>query len=51
MVDSLLEIIAERGSQKSYFLFRTNVRKGYLDESDFRHCYSNFFEGAIRKVT
>ena len=51
MVDSLLEIIAERVSQKSYFLFRTNVRKGYLDKSNFRHCYSNFFKGAIRKVT
>ena len=25
------------------FLFRSNVRKGYLDESDFRHSYGNFF--------
>ena len=32
------------------FLFRRNVRKGYLDESDFRHCYGNFFESAILKV-
>ena len=34
-----------------YFLFRTNVKKRYLDESDFHHCYGNFFEIAILKVT
>ena len=33
------------------FLFRTSIRKRYLDESDFRHCYGNFFESAILKVT
>ena len=34
-----------------YFLFRTNVRKRYLDESDFHHCYGNFLESVILKVT
>ena len=34
-----------------YFLFRTNVRKGYLDESVFRHCYDEFFESSILEVT
>ena len=34
-----------------FFLFRSNVIKGYLDESDFRHCYGNFYESAIPKVT
>ena len=33
------------------FLFRTNFRKWYLDESDFHHCHGNFFESAILKVT
>ena len=33
------------------FLFRRNVRRGYLDESDFRHCFGNFFERAIPKVS
>ena len=27
-----------------FFLFRSNARKGYLDESDFRHCHGKFFE-------
>ena len=35
----------------SIFLFRSNVRRGYLDESDFRHCFGNFFESAIPKVS
>ena len=34
-----------------FFLFRNNVIKGYLDESGFRHCYGNFYESAIPKVT
>ena len=34
-----------------FLLFRSNVRKGYQDESDFRHCYGNFFESAIPEVT
>ena len=34
-----------------FFLFRTNINKGYLDESDFRHCYGIFFKSAILKVT
>ena len=34
-----------------FFLFRSNVRKGYLDESDFRHCFGNFFESALAKVS
>ena len=25
------------------FLFRTNGKKGHLDENDLRHCYDNFF--------
>ena len=33
------------------FLFKSNVRRGYLDESDFRHCFGNFFESAIPKVS
>ena len=33
------------------FLFRTNGKKGHLDESDFCHCYGNFFKTAILKVT
>ena len=32
-----------------FILFRSNVRKGYLDESDFRHCSGNLFESAIPK--
>ena len=32
------------------FLFRTNSRKEHLDEKDFRHGYSNYFESAILKV-
>ena len=35
----------------SFFFFRINVRKRNLDESGFRHCYGNFFESAILKVT
>ena len=35
----------------SIFLFRSNVRRGYLDESDFRHCFGNFFESAVPKVS
>ena len=31
--------------------FRTNVKKGYLNDSVFRHCYGNFLECAILKVT
>ena len=33
------------------FLFRTNVRKRYLDESNFCCCYGNFFESSVLKVT
>ena len=33
------------------FLFRTNAKKGCLNEYVFRHCFSNFFESAILKVT
>ena len=34
------------------FLFRTKGKKGHLeDENDFRHCYGNFFESGILKVT
>ena len=33
------------------FIFCLEVRKRYLDESDFRHCYGNFFVSAILKVT
>ena len=32
-----------------FILFRSNVRKGYLDESDFRHCSGNLFQSAIPK--
>ena len=31
--------------------FRINVRKSYLNESVFRHCYSILFESVILKVT
>ena len=32
-------------------LFRTSVKKGHLDENDFRYCYGNFFfESSILKV-
>ena len=33
------------------FFFRTNGKKGRLDENDFRHGYGNYFESAILKVT
>ena len=33
-----------------YFLFWTIIRKRYFDESDFHHCYGNFFESAIPNV-
>ena len=33
------------------FFFRTNGKKGHLDENGFRHCYGNFFEKGILKVT
>ena len=33
------------------FMFRTNGKKVYLDEKNFRHCFVNFFESAILKVT
>ena len=33
------------------FLFRTNGKKGRLDENDFRHCHGIFFESGILKVT
>ena len=33
------------------FLFRTNGKGGQLDENDLRHCYGNFSEGDIFKVT
>ena len=33
------------------FLLRTNIKKRYLNESDFYHCYRNLFETAIPKVT
>ena len=32
------------------FLFRINVRKKHLDESDWHHYYGNFFESIILKV-
>ena len=32
-----------------FILFRNNIRKGYLDESDFRHCFGNLFESVIPK--
>ena len=32
-------------------LLKTNVRKEYEDKSVFCHCYGNFVESAIRKVT
>ena len=34
-----------------HFIFCLEVRNRYLDESDFRHCYGNFFVSAILKVT
>ena len=34
-----------------FFLLKSNVRRGYLDESDFRHCFGNCFESAIPKVS
>ena len=34
-----------------FFLFRTNFKKGYLNESYFCHCYDDFFKSAILKVT
>ena len=33
-----------------FFQFRTNGKKVRLDENDFCHCYSNFFESAVLKV-
>ena len=33
-----------------YFLFRNNVGKRFLDESDFCQCYGNFSETAILKI-
>ena len=33
------------------FLFRTNGKKGRLDENDFRQCHGIFFESGILKVT
>ena len=33
------------------FLFRTNGKKGRLDENDVRHCHCIFFESGISKVT
>ena len=33
------------------FLFRTNGKKGELEENNFRHCYGIFFENGILKVT
>ena len=33
------------------FLFRTNGKKGELDENDVRHGYCIFFESGILKVT
>ena len=33
------------------FLFRTNGRKGNLDENDFREYYFNFSESTILKVS
>ena len=32
-------------------LFRTTVKKEFLNESDFRHCYDNFYESAILNFT
>ena len=29
------------------FIFRTNDKKGHLDENNFRHYYSHFFASAI----
>ena len=34
-----------------FFLFRPNVKKGYLDEKTFCHCYGNFLERVILKST
>ena len=34
-----------------FFFFRISVRKRCFDESGFRHCYGNFFESVILKVT
>ena len=34
-----------------HFYFFLFWRKRYLDESDFRQCYGNFYESAIPKVT
>ena len=34
-----------------FFLFRTNVKKGYLNESVFHHFYGNFLKSATQKVT
>ena len=33
------------------FLFRSNVKKEYLDENDFCHGYVNYFKSAVLKVT
>ena len=33
------------------FLFRTNAKKGCLDENDFCRCHGIFFEGGILNVT
>ena len=32
------------------FWFRTNSKKGHLDESNFRHCRGNYFGSAILEV-
>ena len=31
------------------FFFRTNGKKGHLDENGFRHCYGNFFRKRYSK--
>lgn len=31
------------------FLFKTNSKKGHLEESDFCHCYGNLYDSAILK--
>ena len=34
-------------SVSSFFLFRTNCKKGYLNENDLLNCYGHFFESGI----
>ena len=34
-----------------HILFRTKVKKGYLNKNNFHHCYSNFLESVILRGT